>query len=135
MTMAEACQLILQASVAGHEEAIYLLDMGEPVKISDLAEQMIRLAGLRLDKDIKLEFTGLRPGEKLEEELFHDLESLSPTEFDKLWLVERRPVDQKRVVEECRELLDACKEYNDDLIEMIVQRLVPEYAGKKNSSD
>lgn len=135
MTMAEACQLILQASVAGNGQAIYLLDMGEPVKISDLAEQMIRLAGLRLGKDIKLEFTGLRPGEKLEEELFHDLESLSPTEFDKLLLVERRQVDQKRVVEECRELLDACREYNDDLIELIVQRLVPEYVGKNNNPD
>ena len=72
---------------------------------------------------------------KLEEELFHDLESLSPTEFDKLLLVERRQVDQKRVVEECRELLDACREYNDDLIEMIVQRLVPEYAGKNANRD
>ena len=70
MTMTEACQLILQASVAGDGQAIYVLNMGEPVKISDLAEQMIRLAGLRTDKDIRIEFTGLRPGEKLKKSCF-----------------------------------------------------------------
>tara|TARA_B100000686_G_C16806090_1_gene990577 strand:+ start:11547 stop:13346 length:1800 start_codon:yes stop_codon:yes gene_type:complete len=128
MTMSEACQLILQASVAGNGQAIYLLDMGEPIKISDLAEQMIRLAGLRLEKDIQIEFTGLRPGEKLEEQLFHDLESLSPTEFDKLLLVENREVDHQNLIRICNQLNLACNEYDEGAIQRILKDIVPEYA-------
>ena len=132
MTMAEACQLILQASVAGSGQAIYVLNMGEPVKISDLAEQMIRLAGLRTDKDIRIEFTGLRPGEKLKEELFHDLESLSPTGFEKLLLADRREVDRETVLDGCRQLADACNDYDYQTIVRVMQRLVPEYREAKN---
>jgi FlaA1/EpsC-like NDP-sugar epimerase len=128
MTMAEACQLILQASVAGNGQAIYVLNMGEPVKISDLAEQMIRLAGLQTEKDIRIEFTGLRPGEKLKEELFHDLESLSPTDFDKLLLADRREVDREMVLDGCRQLTDACNDYDYQTIVRVMQRLVPEYS-------
>ena len=134
MTMAEACQLILQASVADNGQAIYVLDMGEPVKISDLAEQMIRLAGLRIGKDIQIDFTGLRPGEKLEEELFYDLESLSSTEFEKLLLVERQRVDPKVILDQCHSLLGACDIYDEELIETAVRRLVPEYGMAKIST-
>ena len=132
MTMAEACQLILQASVAGSGQAIYVLNMGEPVKISDLAEQMIRLAGLRTDKDIRIEFTGLRPGEKLKEELFHDLESLSPTGFEKLLLADSREVDRETVLDGCRQLADACNDYDYQTIVRVMKRLVPEYREAKN---
>jgi len=132
MTMTEACQLILQASVAGSGQAIYVLNMGEPVKISDLAEQMIRLAGLRTDKDIRIEFTGLRPGEKLKEELFHDLESLSPTGFEKLLLADSREVDRETVLDGCRQLADACNDYDYQTIVRVVQCLVPEYREAKN---
>ena len=83
MTVREAVELVLQASAlspapqaADARGKIFVLDMGEPVKIVDLAQQMIRLAGLRLDRDIKIEFIGLRPGEKLHEELFHPAEPL-----------------------------------------------------------
>jgi FlaA1/EpsC-like NDP-sugar epimerase len=130
--MAEACQLILQASVAGSGQAIYVLNMGEPVKISDLAEQMIRLAGLRTDKDIRIEFTGLRPGEKLKEELFHDLESLSPTGFEKLLLADRREVERETVLDGCRQLVDACNDYDYQTIVRVMQCLVPEYREAKN---
>ena len=132
MTMTEACQLILQASVAGDGQAIYVLNMGEPIKISDLAEQMIRLAGLRTDKDIRIEFTGLRPGEKLKEELFHDLESLSPTGFEKLLLADSREVDRETVLDGCRQLAGACNDYDYQTIVRVMQCLVPEYREAKN---
>jgi FlaA1/EpsC-like NDP-sugar epimerase len=132
MTMAEACQLILQSSVAGNGQAIYVLNMGEPVKILDLAEQMIRLAGLQIGKDIRIEFTGLRPGEKLKEELFHDLESLSPTGFDKLLLAERREVDCETVFDGYRELVAACNAYDHQAIVRVMRSLVPEYREAKN---
>ena len=84
MTVREAVGLVLQASVLGASEAvedggIFVLDMGAPVKIVDLARQMIRLAGLRPDQDVEIRFTGLRPGEKLYEELFHGREPPEPT--------------------------------------------------------
>ena len=133
MTMSEACQLILQASTTENGEAIYLLDMGEPIKILDLAEQMIRLAGLRLEKDIQIEFTGLRPGEKIEEQLFHDLESLSPTEFDKLLLAEIRPLNHKNIISVCNQLSIACNEYDEKAIERILKDIVPEYVNATTS--
>ncbi len=85
MTVREAIELVLQASVLGVEGPadesgqIYVLEMGEPVNIMDLARQIIRLAGLRPDNDIEIEVTGLRPGEKLQEELFHEAEALCGT--------------------------------------------------------
>jgi FlaA1/EpsC-like NDP-sugar epimerase len=84
MTIPEACQLVLQAVVEGLDPAtqrggIFVLDMGKPVKIVDLAQKMIRLSGLRVGDDVKIVFTGLRPGEKLYEELFDRRETLRPT--------------------------------------------------------
>jgi FlaA1/EpsC-like NDP-sugar epimerase len=134
MTMAEACQLILQASVEGIGQAIYVLNMGEPVKISDLAEQMIRLAGLRTDNDIRIEFTGLRPGEKLKEELFHDLESLAPTGFEKLLLADKREVDRERVLDGYRQLVDACNDYDYQTVVRVMRCLVPEYREATNDT-
>src|SRR3546814_11567890 len=87
MTVREAVELVLQASALGTASLpaeagrIYVLDMGEPVRIVELARQIIRLAGLKPDKEIEIRFTGLRPGEKLHEELFHDSEALMPTEI------------------------------------------------------
>ena len=80
MTIPEACQLILQAGVLGHGGEIFALDMGEPVKISYLAEQMVRLANKTPGRDIAIVYTGLRPGEKLFEELFHAQESYQSIE-------------------------------------------------------
>ena len=79
MTIAEASQLIMQAAVLGSGGEIYVLDMGEPMKITYLAEQMIRLAGKEPGRDIQIIYTGLRPGEKLYEELFHELEPYDTT--------------------------------------------------------
>lgn len=98
MTVREAVELVLQASVVGVEDAeaagrIFVLDMGEPVKVLDLARQMIHLAGLEPDRDIKIEFTGLRPGEKLYEELLHDQESQLPTRAPGMTLAAPRAGD------------------------------------------
>jgi FlaA1/EpsC-like NDP-sugar epimerase len=85
MTIPEAVQLILQAGALGRRGDIYLLDMGEPVRILDLARDLIRLSGLRPDVDIKIEFTGMRPGEKIEEELLYDEEEQVPTPHPKIF--------------------------------------------------
>jgi O-antigen biosynthesis protein WbqV len=85
MTVQEAASLVLQAAslpTDAGEAAVYVLDMGDPVKIDDLARQMIRLHGLRPDLDISIRYTGLRPGEKLEEEIFYAAEDVRPTEAD-----------------------------------------------------
>lgn len=93
MTIPEAAQLILQATVTGNDGDILVLDMGEPVKIINLAEQLIRLAGKEPNKDIPIVFTGLRPGEKLQEELFHPAESLVATSHPKILRARHTQVD------------------------------------------
>ncbi len=90
MTIAEACQLILQAGAMGQGSEIFVLDMGEPIAITYLAEQMIRLSGKVPGQDVKIEFIGLRPGERLHEELFHPDETLEPTPHAKIRLARQR---------------------------------------------
>ena len=84
MTIPEACQIVLQAAIIGEGGQICVLDMGQPVKIVDLARNLILLSGLRPDEDIKIEFTGMRPGEKLYEELSTTLEDTVPTAHQKV---------------------------------------------------
>lgn len=95
MTTSEACQLVLQASALGKGGEIFVLDMGEPVKILDMAEQIIRLAGLTPYADIPIVFTGLRPGEKLYEDLFYKKERLMPTAHPKLMLAKGSEIDRQ----------------------------------------
>src|SRR3546814_14209182 len=92
MTIQEACQLILQASAIGSQQAVYTLDMGEPVPIRLLAEQMIRLAGKQPGRDIAIVYTGLRTGEKLHETLFHADERYRPTWHPKILQAAARDV-------------------------------------------
>ncbi len=89
MTITEACQLVLEAGATGEGGEIYVFDMGEPVKITDLATSMIRLSGLIEGQDIKLEYSGLRPGEKLYEELLTDKESLKPSHNPLIFIAEK----------------------------------------------
>lgn len=126
MTIPEASQLILQAMVNGSGGEIFVLDMGEPVKISYLAEQMIRLAGKEPGKDIMIEYTGLRPGEKLFEELFHESEQLASTEHEKLFKAKFRELDWDELSQAMHLLNMACAEYQVVELFILLKSLVPE---------
>jgi FlaA1/EpsC-like NDP-sugar epimerase len=126
MTIPEASQLIMQAMVNGNGGEILVLDMGEPIKISYLAEQMIRLSGKEPGKDILIEYTGLRPGEKLYEELFHESEQLAPTEHEKLFKAKFRELDWHDLSQTMRMLNTACIEHQDDELLILLKSLVPE---------
>lgn len=127
MTIPEACQLILQASAIGSHEAIYTLDMGDPVPIRLLAEQMIRLAGKQVGKDIAVIYTGLRPGEKLHETLFHADESYRPTAHPKILQAEQRSVAGAAVAEAINRLHDACARYDQETLAAVLRQAVPEF--------
>lgn len=109
MTIPEACQLILQAASLGRGGEIFVLDMGQPVSITYLAEQMIRLSGRIPGKDVAIVYTGLRPGEKLQEELFHHDEKLAPTHHDKLLLAQHSARRASEVHAMVEALLAACR--------------------------
>lgn len=130
MTIPEACQLILQAMVNGLGGEIFVLDMGEPVKISYLAEQMIRLAGKIPGKDIHIHYTGLRPGEKLFEELFHSSEQLTQTDHAKLYKAKFRKFDWQELKDTFNLLNVAVREHQDDELFVLVKSLVPEFRGQ-----
>ena len=104
MTIPEAVQLIIQAGAIGGRGQIYVLDMGEPVKIVDLAETMIRLSGKEPGKEVAIEFVGARPGEKLHEELWSDDESVTPSDHEAINLVTRPPIDGHWLEDELDEL-------------------------------
>jgi FlaA1/EpsC-like NDP-sugar epimerase len=126
MTTAEACQLILQASVMGKGGEIYVLDMGEPIKIRYLAEQMIRLSGKVPEEDIRIVFTGMRPGEKLFEELFHPDEDLRPTVHEKILLARSRKVDNEYLASKLKALEKASRGFDETVIKALMKDLVPE---------
>ena len=126
MTIPEACQLIMQAGVMGNGGEIFVLDMGEPVKIVYLAEQMIRLSGKVPGKDINIEFTGLRPGEKLYEELFYEQERLNPTSHKKILLAHSASADWERLTRLVDALWEACECYDEDVLRLLLRELVPE---------
>ena len=104
MTIPEAVQLIIQAGAIGGRGQVYVLDMGEPVKITDLADTMIRLSGKEPGKDIAIEFVGARPGEKLHEELWSQTETVSPSAHEAIMLVTRPPIDASWLEDELDEL-------------------------------
>ncbi len=129
MSIPEAAQLIVQASVIGTGGEIFVLDMGEPVRIADLAEQMIRLAGKRPNVDIRIEVTGLRPGEKLTEELFYSDETVLPTVHPKIRLARARPIDVARLESELAALEEACAGADETAVRRLLLAAVPEYSG------
>lgn len=134
MTIPEASQLILQAMNNGHGGEIFVLDMGESIKITYLAEQMIRLAGKEPGKDIHIQYTGLRPGEKLFEELFHASEQLVQTEHEKLFKARFRQVDWNELTQVMRLLNTACQTYQTEELFVLLNNLVPEFHGSGQSS-
>ena len=126
MTIPEACQLILQAESMGGGGEIYVLDMGEPVSITYLAEQMIRLSGNEPGKDIEIVYTGLRPGEKLFEELFHEKEQLKRTQHEKIFLANHRQIEWQLLDKTIRNMETACKSYDENVLFKGIATLVPE---------
>ncbi len=127
MTIPEACQLILQAAAIGKGGEVFVLDMGRPVRIRDLAEQMIRLAGREPGRDIPIVYTGLRPGEKLREELFYATERHRDTCHEKILLAEAPPPDGRRLARALDALEAACREERDDeALRGLLRELVPE---------
>lgn len=130
MTVREAVELVLEAAALGqsrHEEgAIYVLDMGAPVKIMDLAKQMIRLAGKVPGEDIQIEVTGLRPGDKLSEELFQDQEPPVATDMAGILLARPRTVDHAVLATKLGELESACRAGDEARTRKVLEDLVPE---------
>ncbi|MCL2380070.1 MAG: polysaccharide biosynthesis protein [Treponema sp.] len=137
MTIPEACSLVLKAGGVGENGGLYLLDMGEPVRIRDLAEQMIRFYGLEPERDIGIEYVGLRRGERLDEKLNWDSETLKPTEFDRILKLGRDTpahVDIKAIMEELRPIcrFDPAQpeKYRDSgLLRKALEAHIPSYAG------
>jgi len=127
MTIPEACQLVMEAGAVGKGGEIFVLDMGEPVKISYLAEQMIRLAGKVPGEDVDIVFTGLRPGEKLYEELFYDDEPLVATSYDKIKLVQAPTKGLDNIDNLIREFQNACDAYDNARVSELLWSLIPQH--------
>jgi FlaA1/EpsC-like NDP-sugar epimerase len=133
MTIPEACQLVLEAGCLGQGGEIYVFDMGKPVKIIELAHKMIRLSGLVPNKDVAIEFSGLRPGEKLYEELLNNQENTLPTHHKKIMIARVREYDFAVVEEEVDTLINFVQQQRADReIVQHMKALVPEF--KSNNS-
>jgi len=131
MTVREAVELVLEASALGTQDGagaeIFVLDMGEPIKIIDLARQMIRLAGHDPDRDIAIDITGLRPGEKLAEELFYETETTEPTRYPSVLIARPRPQDLAVLKSNLAELDRAARAGDGVSLHASLARLVPDY--------
>jgi FlaA1/EpsC-like NDP-sugar epimerase len=127
MTIPEAVGLVLQSAALGSGGEIFILDMGKPVKILDLARQLIELSGFTPDKDIRIEFTGLRPGEKLFEELSYHGERIASTHHPKImrFLCEPPPFEKVRSV--VQDLIQRMDRLGPDEIKCFLSHAVPEY--------
>ncbi len=132
MTIPEACQLVLEAAGMGKGGEIFIFDMGESVKIVNLAEKMIYLAGLKPNKDIKISFTGLRPGEKLYEELLANKENTIPTYHSQIMIATVRDYDNDEVCKQIHELIEIAKTYDKFKIVRKMKEIVPEFISKNS---
>ena len=132
MTIPEAVSLVLEAGAYAEGGEIFILDMGEPVKILDLAKNMIRLSGLTPGEDIEIQFTGLRPGEKLYEELLIDKENKKETKNKRNFIGSPRKMETEQISELIAEL-DHAAFSEDPNIREVVKRLVPEYTYKQTN--
>ena len=132
MTIPEACRLVLEAGWMGKGGEIFIFDMGKSVKIVELAKKMIRLAGLQPNKDIEIEYTGLRPGEKLFEELLNDNENSMPTHHEKIMIGRVREYQFNEVSKQIYSLIDAARNNNDRQVVIKMKELVQEYKSKNS---
>ena len=132
MTIPEACQLVLEAGAMGQGGEIFIFDMGKSVKIVDLAKKMIRLSGLTIDRDIQIIYTGLRPGEKLYEELLNDQENTLPTHHSQIMIAKVMEYNLEEVSEKINQLVAMFDEQNNEKIVSKMKEIVPEF--KSNNS-
>ncbi|MGN0186600.1 MAG: polysaccharide biosynthesis protein [Paludibacteraceae bacterium] len=132
MTIPEACQLVLEAGSMGEGGEIFIFDMGRPVKIVDLARKMIRLAGYRPEIDIPISYTGLRPGEKLYEELLNVKEMTQPTYNEKILIAKVREYDFDEVEHDVDRLIELARLYKSYLVVSQMKRIVPEFISKNS---
>lgn len=132
MTIPEACRLVLEAGSMGEGGEIYIFDMGTSVKIAELAKKMIRLSGLIPNQDIAIEYSGLRPGEKLYEELLNDLENTVPTHHSKIMIAKTREYNFETINKHIEELIQLSCEYKDMQVVIKMKEIVPEF--KSNNS-
>ena len=127
MTIPEACQLVLEAGSMGNGGEIYIFDMGKPVKIIDLAKKMIKLAGFVPDKEIKIQIVGLRPGEKLYEELLNDTSKTLATHHEKIMIAEEIQDEFETLHTDIEELIEKANFFGNDDIVMQMKKIVPEF--------
>lgn len=127
MTISEACSLVLEAVTMGKGGEIFLFDMGEPVKILDLAKKMIQLAGYEPGKDIGISFTGLRQGEKLYEELLNKEEEVIPTHHKKILIAKTTQTDYKHMAVEIESLISLAADYQDEAVVKQMKKILPEF--------
>ena len=132
MTIPEACQLVLEAFIIGDGGEIFVFDMGESVKIIDLAKKMIQLSGLELNKDISIKITGLRPGEKLYEELLADEENTKPTHHPKILIANTRE-NPEDLTDKIEALINLFDQQNNEEIVQKMKELVPEYISQNST--
>lgn len=133
MTIPEACQLVLQAGTMGRGGEIYVFDMGKPIKILDLAEKMIRLSGLEPYKDIGIEITGLRPGEKLYEELLNDVATTLPTHHPKI-MISKIPVGEfLDIKSKIKTIIKTATKHEDKKVVKLLKELVPEFKSENST--
>jgi FlaA1/EpsC-like NDP-sugar epimerase len=140
MMIPEACQLILQAGAMGEGGEIFILEMGTPVRIADMARDMIRLSGKVPDLDIQIVYTGLRPGEKLYEELITHGEGIVATAHEKILVIKRNdssadPADlDQRIRSEVDRVASAFATFDDERIKAVMKEVVPEYTPAKSTA-
>lgn len=136
MTIPEACQLVQEAAVMGQGGEIYVFDMGKPVKIMDLAIRMIRLKGYKYPEDIDIEVTGLRPGEKIYEELLADNENTTKTHHEKIMIArvstEELEMNKNRIEHLCSQVASQGADHNPMILVELVKKIVPEYISKNS---
>jgi FlaA1/EpsC-like NDP-sugar epimerase len=133
MTISEASQLVLEAATMGKGGEIFIFDMGKPVRIDDLARKMIQLSGLELGKDIQINYTGIRPGEKLYEELLANEENTLPTHHRKIMIAKVKEYDFATVSADIHELIGLFNAQNNEAIVRKMKAIVPEFLSKNST--
>ena len=127
MTIPEACQLVLEAAAMGEGGEIFIFDMGESVKIADLAKQMVKLSGLELGKDMQIIFTGLRPGENLYEELLANKENSVPTHHPRIMVASVREYEWVEIQGQVDTLIELYDFQDNEKTVRLMKQLIPEY--------